>query len=695
LTELIELPSIGFFKGFSESGFEFKAEIVSPYHTEFHPLLGSFILVAINKENMILGRITKFFPVGVMASYEGDDYLADLSRIKKDVPESLKESKLRYNVNVKLLGGIVYDHKTKEFRYTPSIRKLPHLGAIVGRPTEIVLNYLCSLGALDTEKKEKKIAVEIGYYTLGEQEFDGVSNQPKLPILFNIDNLVSKRTFVFARAGYGKSNLIKMLLTLLYEKEQDVGVLLFDPEGEYAFPDKWGRPGLADVPELAGKIVVFTDRNDPKLPEKYRRMIAGRVKLNLAEFSANDIIANCVAEGKQESVFASRVRGLHKEKWGELVKLLAENKFSTDDKEIANITEFKNFNESKGDVSVTAIKNNIIPVINSLHDKESQMIEEIRFHLKQGHIVIIDISLLSSSISNDICGLILNELFNKNQENFTIGSSGEIIKIIAIIEEAQTVLAPGMKETSPFVRWAKEGRKYGLGSILVTQQPGAIANELLSQGDNFFAFHLLSENDLRSLQRSNAHFSNDILANILNEPIKGNCYFWSAPDQPFVLPVKIKNVENVIKSKKDDSKKIEKTATEIYHEKFPGLLDDLSKITKNVIECHKDLSLFSNIEIDGKKIENQITFSQFFLSKCVADSVPADLENIFVETKGSNRLIKGKFLDDALTKLKISTTTYLEGSKYSYLLVTKEAISPKKTISTKPKILKSTKKAFT
>ena len=55
MTELVELPSIGFFKGFSESGFEFKAEIVSPYHTEFHPLLGSFILVSVDKENMIKG----------------------------------------------------------------------------------------------------------------------------------------------------------------------------------------------------------------------------------------------------------------------------------------------------------------------------------------------------------------------------------------------------------------------------------------------------------------------------------------------------------------------------------------------------------------------------------------------------------------------------------------------------------------
>ena len=80
---------------------------------------------------------------------------------------------------------------------------------------------------------------------------------------------------------------------------------------------------------------------------------------------------------------------------------------------------------------------------------------------------------------------------------------------------------------------------------MITQQPGSMAPELLSQGDNFFTFHLLSADDLKTLQRHNAHFSDDILASIINEPIKGNCFFWSAPDQPFVLPARILDFNKV------------------------------------------------------------------------------------------------------------------------------------------------------
>ena len=78
------------------------------------------------------------------------------------------------------------------------------------------------------------------------------------------------------------------------------------------------------------------------------------------------------------------------------------------------------------------------------------------------------------------------------------------------------------------INWVKEGRKYDLGTLLVTQQPGSISDEILSQGDNWFVFHLLSNRDLQVLKNANAHFSEDILSSLLNEPIPGNGVYWSS-----------------------------------------------------------------------------------------------------------------------------------------------------------------------
>ena len=50
-------------------------------------------------------------------------------------------------------------------------------------------------------------------------------------------------------------------------RQVPVGTVIFDPDGEYFWPDDKGRPGLCDVPELQDKLVVFTQatRAEPVL----------------------------------------------------------------------------------------------------------------------------------------------------------------------------------------------------------------------------------------------------------------------------------------------------------------------------------------------------------------------------------------------------------------------------------------------
>jgi hypothetical protein len=56
--------------------------------------------------------------------------------------------------------------------------------------------------------------------------------------------------------------------------------------------------------------------------------------------------------------------------------------------------------------------------------------------------------------------------------------------------------------------------------------------------------HLLAQHDLDVLGSANAHFTPEILDFIRNEPVKGNCYFWSAPDQPYVVSVRVDNYDS-------------------------------------------------------------------------------------------------------------------------------------------------------
>ncbi len=640
---LIKLE-IGTFKGFAESGLEFTAEIVSPYHSEYRPNIGEFIVVTLSRESAVLGRITRFFPMGVLSSGEGDEYLAEMRRRNRAIPEDLKETKLRYTVNVKLLGGL--EISKSSFIYHPSIRQLPHLGARVGTLSDEALKFVCALG------KGGEHSVSIGNFVLGETVFDKSGGEVEVPVMFDLDHLVARRTFVFARAGYGKTNLIKLLISRLYQLEQPGGMIIFDPEGEYAFRDKRGRPGLADVPFLANKLVVYTNR---RVPAPYDRWVAGNVKLNLCDLRPAEVVNQCIAVGKQDAVFANVLRGLDAAQWRQLVELISLEGYKAKEKQIVDITQYS---ESGHSVVINAISNNLTPVISSLHEQDSVLIRSLREHLSRGRIVIIDISLLSSTNGYRVAGLVLEELFHRNQENFVVGSEGEVIPIIAVLEEAQSILPKGVPDSSPFVTWVKEGRKYMLGTILVTQQPGSIAPELLSQGDNFFAFHLLSVGDLKSLQGNNAHYSDDVLASVLNEPIKGNSYLWSAPDQPFVLPCRIDNFEkwaDKLNKEQEQKEKSLETPAEIQRKEMPRRRDKLDALVKDTIDKHRSVAIHPVVELDGATAGNVVAVKMWNLLFALGEALSTE-EGLFSEygrtlPDNSKKILREEACIESLSRL--------------------------------------------
>lgn len=164
--------------------------------------------------------------------------------------------------------------------------------------------------------------------------------------------------------------------------------------------------------------------------------------------------------------------------------------------------------------------------------------------LEAGKLCVVDVSQMRGTQGLVLAGIILRQIFSHNQDQFT-QAEPRTIPTIAVIEEAQSVLREGTSASEPFVAWVKEGRKYDLGAVLVTQQPGSIPDEILSQGDNWFLFHLLSAGDLGNVRNANAHFSNDILSSLLNEPIVGQGVFWSSAkkERAYPIPVRVASFE--------------------------------------------------------------------------------------------------------------------------------------------------------
>ena len=554
---------IGVFRGFTESNLEFHADLVLPYDDTFNniPLRGQFVLIQLENNNeAVLGRITTVSSDGKLSYGTGEEYNIRALKDNRQVPEDIKEQYVRYRVDVRVLGNV--RQEGEKVLFAPSHRRLPHVGSHVAFPTDKVLKQIAG---------GTKVGAPIGFYALGEYIYCGKDEKligkkdwmqtkdPKIPVNFSAKNLVSRRSFIFSRAGFGKSNLNKLLFSRLYSgphttpkngREVPVGTIIFDRDGEYFWPDDKGRPALCDVPALKDEIVVFTDRNAPS--DYYDSFKAGGVRLDIREFKPSDIVSVALPEEKQDQQNVRKLKGLRSTEWEQLVNLIDADGNRADDDEVRRIL---GLNEGQ-DAEMNAARANMTTIVRTLHDGKSIFRSQLLKALRDGKLCIVDISRLGGDQALILSGIILRMIFNNNQLEFT-AADPKTIPTIAVLEEAQSVLKPGVPAAEPFISWVKEGRKYDLGALMITQQPGSIPMDILSQGDNWFIFHLLSAVDLQNVKKANAHFSDDILGMLLNEPIVGQCVMWSSVEEmSFPISVRIAPFEegdHITKSAKTGS----------------------------------------------------------------------------------------------------------------------------------------------
>ncbi len=542
---------VGIFRGFQQGGLEFYADLVLPYRSEFQslPMHGQFLLVQLeNPGEAVLGRIAAFSAEGKLAYGEGEEFNIRAMLEDLEVPEDLREQYLRYRVNIRVLG--VVRANSAGIVFVPSHRRLPHVGSKVAFLDDAVLKELAGHN-ID--------GAPIGHLAFGEYVYAAGSTEfkpepwmqvlsPEVLIRFPVSSLVARRSFIFARAGFGKSNLVKLLFSELYrdtptvEKrgghKANVGTVLFDPDGEYFWPDDKGRPGLCDVPHLRERLVVFTSRKPPS--PYYGSFVAGDIRLDIRRLRPSDVISIALDPERQEQQNVRKLRGLNDIKWRHLVDVIYRDGNNAD---LQQVSQLLDLDYPKQEAEAIAARSNMTTIVRMLHDPNSRMLDLLMVALMGGKLCVVDLSQMRGKQSLILSGLILRRIFDHNQREFT-EASPQSIPTIAVIEEAQSVLGSEGGAFEPYVEWVKEGRKYDLGALLVTQQPGSIPTEILSQGDNWFVFHLLSHADLMTLKRVNAHFSDHLLSSLLNEPIPGQGVFWSSvAGQPYPVSLRVLSFE--------------------------------------------------------------------------------------------------------------------------------------------------------
>lgn len=328
----------------------------------------------------------------------------------------------------------------------------------------------------------------------GKEMFIGLLERTDIPVNINVNSLVQKHCSILAKTGSGKSYTAGVLLEELIDRK--VSLLIIDPHSEYASLKEEGTISAEGMKKFkiapksyAQNVTVYTpvDKTlNPKADEIFRLNGLNLTPKELLEAFPNN--------------FTSTHTGILYEA---IDKIKAEMETYTID-EI--LFEVKN-NESKA-------KWNVINVLEEIKktgilSSKPTPISEL---MQPGRANIIDFKGVNPEIQSMIVARLCTNLFEARKMN-TVPPG------MLVIEEAHNY-APekGFSKTSSsdILRTiASEGRKFGLGLMVISQRPARIDKNILSQCGTQIIMKVTNPNDLKAISKGlegvNAYVEDELM----------------------------------------------------------------------------------------------------------------------------------------------------------------------------------------
>ena len=129
--------------------------------------------------------------------------------------------------------------------------------------------------------------------------------------------------------------------------------------------------------------------------------------------------------------------------------------------------------------------------------RTTEVADEIYDLLREGKIVILDLSVGDARIREKISTRIAQRIFQKSMEIFVQGQTPPTITVY--IEEAHNLIGRGMDLTETWPRLAKEGAKYRIGLVYATQEVSSMHPNILANTENWFITHLNNTREIKEL----------------------------------------------------------------------------------------------------------------------------------------------------------------------------------------------------
>jgi hypothetical protein len=318
---------------------------------------------------------------------------------------------------------------------------------------------------------------------------------------------------VFATTGMGKSNFMKVFCASCM-KERKFGLLIVDPHGEYL--EGGGKSivgkktlGLSHFTSRTGGLSVFTSRGE----DQRRQYSINRLWFSYDDFRMSDLSALYDLSAPQREV----IEAIDEIPGSEVVQF-----FQDLDPEVFTSESYRHMTGKNREIAhrvrtsmpgpLRVLKRrieNLKKYASTFFRQSGSALSEIQRHLKENRVVLVDIPMMSERAELFVLSILTRTIMAHHQElaqeAFAAGGDGALPQVLIAIEEAQRVLGSFGSSTQVFRECAMEGRKFGVGLCVITQQPKNIDPRVLAQLNTFVVMGLSDKGDREMIAASAKH----------------------------------------------------------------------------------------------------------------------------------------------------------------------------------------------
>ena len=365
-----------------------------------------------------------------------------------------------------------------------------------------------SVERADPKFIKKVLGLEVNPKTDG---YIGILHGHDIPIALNINDLLQRHACILAKTGGGKSYMSGDIVEELMK--HNVTCMIIDPHGEYGAMRDVGKPGdprfKVRPKGYKNKIREFAvtenpeDKNIRPLKFTFRTLDAKEI---LELLRTKDLrtylppLKKALEKLREKHPFYS-VR--------DLIDVLNEDTESRNPVLVAEL-------EYIDDMGVFSSKGNAI----------DQLIE-------QGKTTIINLK----GVSPDIQQMIVKRLATVA---FEMRKKDAVPPMMMVVEEAHNYCPQGtaVLSSKPLATIASEGRKFGLGLMVISQRPAKIDKNVLSQCGTQIILKVTNPNDVKAIAQSIEGLTAGMTDDIQTMPIGMAMVVGAGIESPLLVEVR-------------------------------------------------------------------------------------------------------------------------------------------------------------